>query len=183
MTNQELGVFIKRNPLTVGCGLLSLLLLVGIYFRKALIPEAEAELAQKSAEGERHAANIRNSDQLKEQYAELVAANKEVDARAVRVSQVGTNIQFFYKLESETGVKLGDPSQTTRVAVKGKTVFLPVTFTVSAQGDMSQLLHFLRMLENGTRYCRVMSAAISQSVINRSAALSLTLNLELLGYP
>jgi hypothetical protein len=173
----------KRNPATACCGLLSLLLVCGIYFRNGLIPEAEAELAQKSAEGERYAANIRNSDKLKQQYAEILAANKEVDARAVRVNQVGTNIQFFYKLESETGVRLADPSQVTRVAAKGKTVFMPVAFNVSAQGDLPQLLNFLRMLENRTRYSRVINASLTQSVVNRSAPLSLTLNLELLGSP
>jgi hypothetical protein len=183
MTNQELGALIKRNPAVVVCGLVSLLLIAGIYFRQGLIPEAEAELAQKAAEGDRYAANIRNSDQLKEQYTDLLAASKEVDARAVRVSQIGSNIQFFYKLESEAGVKLADPSQVTRVAAKGKTVFLPVGFNVSAQGDMAQLLLFLRMLENGTRYTRVVSASLTQSVVNRSAPLALTLNLELLGYP
>lgn len=183
MTNQELVAFVKKNPVTVACGLLSLALVGGIYFRGDLIPAAEAELAQKSAEGERYAANIRNSEQLNEQYAILVAANKEIDARAVRVSQFGANSQFFYKLESESGVKLADPSQTTRSAPKGKTLFVPVAFSISAQGDMPQLVHFLRLLEGGTRYSRVLTASINQSGVNRSAPLTMTLNVELLGVP
>ncbi len=183
MTNQELAAFVKKNPITVGCGLLSLALAVGIYFRGDLIPAAEAELAQKSAEGERYAANIRNGDQLKEQYTVLLAASKEIDARALRVSQFGANSQFFYKLESEAGVKLADPSQTTRTAAKGKTLFVPVAFSVSAQGDLPRLVYFLRLLEGGARYSRVLSASINQAGTNRAAPLSLTLNVELLGLP
>ena len=75
MNTAELLAFIKKNPISVGCGLLCLILGAGIYFRSSEIPDAEAALAQKSAEAARYAANIKNAAQLKEQLDVLVAAS------------------------------------------------------------------------------------------------------------
>lgn len=183
MSNEELFALVKKNPISFGCGLVSLVLVGLIYFRSGEIPAIEAELAQKSAEGERHALNIKNAKDLKEQYEALVAANKEVDARAVRESQRGANAEFFFKLESESGVKLLDARQTGQVASKGKSAFSSVAFSVSAQGEMPQLLKFLHRLESGVHYCRVMNASLTVAGTKRDAPLTMTLSLELLGVP
>ena len=47
MTNAELFAFVRKNPISIGCGVLALALLGGIYFRSDEIPESEAELTQK----------------------------------------------------------------------------------------------------------------------------------------
>lgn len=183
MTNEQAIAVIKKNPISFGCGVLCVALGLALYFRGGSLAEAEALLAEKSAEGERYAANIKYGAQLKEQLDEVTAANKEIAARVIRVGQLATNQQFFYKAESESGVKLSDYRQQTLTAPKGKTAFTPVAFTVSAQGDFKQLLDFMLILESGAHYSRVMSAAVSGSAVNRAAPLSLTLNLELLGVP
>lgn len=184
MTNEQLVALIKKNPVSVGCGVLSLALAVGLYFRSGGIPEAEAVLAEKTAQSERYTLNLTNAAQLKEQHEELVAANKAIDARIIRLSQLGINTQFFYKLERETGVKLVDNRQTSvAAAAKGKTTFIPVAFAISAQGTLPQLLDFLRLLESGSHYSRVMTATLTGSPANRSGPLTLALTLELLGLP
>src|SRR5688572_2715541 len=106
MTNQELAALIKKNPISVGCGLVCLAVGVGIYLRGDSFPAAEAALKEKSELGEKHQANIKNSAQLQEQYDVLVAANKEVESRIVRASQQGVNNGFFYKLASDTGITI-----------------------------------------------------------------------------
>lgn len=185
MTSEEQMALIKKNPISVGCGVLSLLLVAGLYFRSDAIPAAEAELAQKATEAERLAANIKYSDKLKEQLEALVAANKAIDAGIIRASQVGTNTQYFYKLESDTGVKLVDfrPLSVAAPAKGAKAAFAPVGFNVSAQGTLPQILDFLRLLESGTRYSRVMTASVSGTVTNRKVPLTLSLTVELLGLP
>jgi hypothetical protein len=183
MTNEELAAFVKKNPVSVGCGLLSAGLLLSLYFRGDLKGKAEERLAEKSATGERYAANIKNSAQLEEDFARLSAANKEIDARAVQINQLGINSQFFYKLEGETGVKLIDFRQNTQTGSKGKGAFIPVAFTVSVQGDLPQLLRFLRLLESGAHYCRVLTATMNANATSRSNPMTLTLSLELLGTP
>jgi hypothetical protein len=182
MTNEELVAFVKRNPISVGCGVLSVLLAVAIYFRSGSLPAAEATLAEKSAEADRYAANISHSKELKEQFDALVAANKEIDSRLVRASQLGINSQYFYQLERETGVKLLD-SRPGIVPKGAKTTFVPVPFNVAAQGSLTQLFQFLYYLESGARYSRVLNATFATSGNNRSDPLTLSLSIELLGLP
>ncbi len=185
MNTAELLAFIKKNPISVGCGLLCLILGAGIYFRSSEIPDAEAALAQKSAEAARYAANIKNAAQLKEQLDVLVAASKEIDSRIVHAGQLGVNSQYFYKLENESGAKLIDFRQGSLVAApKGtKPSFNPVGFTVSVQGNLSQMIEFLHRLESGAHFCRVTSATCGTTGTGRSGLLTLTITLELLGLP
>jgi hypothetical protein len=186
MTKEELVAQIKKNPISFGCGAASVLLIAALYFRSGEIPAAEAELAQKTAEAERYALNIKNADKLKDQLDALIAANKTIESRMVHVRDQGLNTQYFYKLMSDAGVNRVDFRQGTTTASlpKGsKAAFIPVAFGVSVQGNLNQILDFLRMLENGTHYCRVLTAMCGVSGTNRSAPLTLALNLELLGLP
>lgn len=184
MTNAELLAFVRKNPIGIGSGALALVLAGAIYYRSGQVPESEAELAQKSAEGERYAANLKYATQLQEHYDALVAANKAIDARIVRASQFGKNLQYFYKLESETGVKLTtDPRISPPAAKKDpKAAYVSIPCNLSVQGTLPQLLGFLRRLENGTHYCRVLNVSLVPAP-DRNAPLSLSLNLELLGLP
>lgn len=184
MTKEEAISFVRKNPLGIGCGVLSLLLAGASYWRNGQIPDYEAELTQKSAEGERYASNLKNANLLKEQQEALVAANKAIDGRIIRASQLGRNLQYFYKLESETGVKLTtDPRQAQPVAKKdAKAAYIYVPYMLSVQGDLSKLLNFLRRLENGTHFCRILTITLGSSA-DRNAPLSLTVSLELLGLP
>lgn len=187
MTGRDLIDLGRRHPFLVACGGLAFVLSAAVYFRSGAIPEAEAQLAQKSAEADKHASNASNAAQLKEQLAALVAANKEIDSRVVRAGQLGVNYQFFYKIIAESGVKQIDLRQspvTPAAATKAsKAGFVPVAFSVGIQGDFRQVLHFLRLLESGTRYCRVTGASFSQLAGDRNGPISLSLNLELLGQP
>lgn len=185
MTNAEMMTVLKKNPIGVGCGVLALLLAGGIYYRGGEVPESEEALAQKSAEGERYAANLKNAVGLKEQLDDMVAANTEIDRRLVHLSQSLPNSQFFYTLQSESGVKLAVMNQTTNSAPKAnaKSAFIPVGFSVTVQGNLAQLLDFLRRLESNAHYCRVLNVALSGSSNDHSGSLTLALNLELLGLP
>jgi hypothetical protein len=185
MTSEEQIALIKKNPISVGCVVLSLALVGGLYFRSDKIPEAEAELTQKIADAERLATNLKYSEKLKEQLEALAAANKEIEAKIIRQSQVGINSQYFYKLESETGVKMVNfvPSSLAAPAKGAKANYIPVGFAVSVQGTLQQILDYLRLLESGSHFSRVLTAQISGNPANRKANLTLSLNLELLGLP
>ena len=185
MSTQKLGAAFKKNPVSLGCAVVSLVLIGVIYFRSGLLPEAETQLEQKSAEGEKIRLNIQNSAQLKEQTQAIEAANKAIGERIVRASQLGTNMHYFYKLESDTGVKLIDIRQTTPSSVPkpAKGAYLPVAFAISVQSDLSHILEFLRQLEGGAHYCRVLTATCSGNSTTRSSPLTLALTLELLGTP
>jgi hypothetical protein len=183
ISNEQLVAFIKKNPIGVGCGVLSLLLGAGIYFRSDKLPAAQAVLDQKSDEADRLAINLRYGVQLKEQLDAVMTADHAIDARMVKASQLATNTQYFYRLETETGIKLVNivQSTTTAQAAASKTNFVPINFNLSAQGSYLQLLDLLHRLENGAHYCRVLSASFVKIGGGDSDVLTLTLNLELLG--
>ena len=186
MTNEQLFAFIKRNPLPIGCALLSLGLGAGVYFRGGEIPEVTEEVIQKTAEADRHEANKKNAAQLKEQLEAVTAANKEIASRLVRGAEIAANYQYFFKLIDEAGVKQLELRQSAVGAVKPgqpKPNFVPVGFAISVQGELPALLKFLTLVESGARFARVMGASCGVPPTDRAAPVTLTLNLELLGQP
>jgi hypothetical protein len=184
MTNEEALTLIRKNPISLGCGALSFLLAIGSFLRMEALPDAEAELTQKSAASERVALNIKHAAQLKEQAESMVAANAAIDKRVIRASQLGNNTQYFYQVESATGVKILDLRQTTATVAKpAKGTYAPVSFAVTVQGSFPQILGFLRQLEGGAHYSRVLTATCSTNAAARASPLTLALTLELLGLP
>lgn len=184
ITKPELVSFLKKNPISVASGLIALACVGAMYVRSSEIPDAQAALEQKSAEGHRLSANIKNAAQLNEQVAVLSNAARQNDVRLLRLGELAKNLQFFYKLEAETGTKLLDLRQNSAAAKTAvKTEFLPVTFSLSVQGEYRAVLEFMRHLEVGAHFSRVMSATISSSGVDRSGPVTLTLALELLGQP
>jgi hypothetical protein len=185
MSNQALGAALKKHPVGFTCAVLSVIMMGLIYFRHGLLAEAEQQLAQKTAESEKIALNVANSAQLTEQVEAIEAANKVIASRIARASQLGSNTKYFYTLESESGVKMIDLRQTTpaTVAKPTKGSFLPIAFSVSAQSDLKHLIGFLRRIETGEHYARVLTATCSANTAQREAPLTLALTLELLGSP
>lgn len=187
MTNQEAIALVKKNPVSFGCGVLVLGLALAIYFRGDKLPEATAELAQVSEEGQRLATNIRHAAKLDEQLAALAEADQEIGQRIIRSGELAQNLQLFYKLEAETGTKLSELRQLPPPAKASgaKTTYVPVAFGFSVQGEYPALLEFMRGLECGGVYCRVLTAnlAHAEATLDRAGPLRLDLSLELLGQP
>lgn len=180
MTTAELLGWIKKNPISVGCGAVSLALAVAIYFRSDAIADANQMLDEKTAEEQRYALNLANAAQLKEQMQAITAANKTIESRLIHASDLGINQQFFYKLEAESGVKLLDVRQSSRLTNSAEKGYVPIGFSVSLQGDFGQILKFQRLLEDGSHYCRILTATCNG---NRTGPVTLTATLELLGTP
>lgn len=178
--------YVRKNPIAVGCAVVALACVVALYLRSELLPDAETELETKSAEGHRLAQNVRNAAQLPEQLAAITAATAEIQPRLLRADELAKNLQYFYKLEADTGTKLLDLRQLSGSApAKGaaKSAFTIVPFNLTVRGEYAALLDFLRRLENGTHYARVLTAAIASNAPERSGPLSLQLTVELLGQP
>ncbi len=182
---------LKANPISVACGALALTLAVGIYLRSSRVPESEALLEQKVTQGERIDANLKNGVQLADQFAAISAARKEIESRLIHPDELAKNLQFFYKLEADTGTKLVDLRQNVlapgKAGAKGKTAYMGFGYGLAVRGDYARLLDFLRRLESGQRFCRVMSVTmmgVSNGVEgSRGNELTLNLGLELLGQP
>jgi hypothetical protein len=187
MSNEELVAFLKKNAISVGCVVVSILIGLAIYYRSDLLPEAEKVLAARTAQGELLAANIEDSAQLKEQHAAIIAANEAIDNRMIRVGQLAENYQYFYRLESDTSTKLAGVRQVplpTPARNAPKTNYVAVPFSFTAQGDYGQIIDLMRKLESGEHYCRIITCNLHPvSTEIRGGQLVVALNIELLAIP
>jgi hypothetical protein len=185
--------FVKKHPVAIGCGAVSVLLLAGIYLRSAKASELAATLKQKEEEGQRILDNIRGGASLPEQFETLANATKELEERLVRGTERARNQQYFYRIESETGVKELSlqpnplPLLSAAQQRQPKTLYAGVGYTVSVQGDYRQILDFIGRVESGPHFYRMISASVTRpgqrGAADTSNAINLTLNLELLGVP
>jgi hypothetical protein len=183
MTGADLIAFIRKNLIAVICAVVSILIGFTLYYRIDALPDAEKVLSDKTKEGELIAANIEDSNQLREQHTAIVAANAIIDGRMIHVGQLAENLEYFYKLESDTKAKLTDlrPQPWTPPAKNAaKTNYTAVGFALTAQGDYPELMELLRKLETGEHYCRVISCDLKPLGEIRGGPLSMNLNVELM---
>lgn len=177
---------LKKHPLSIGCACLSVLLIAAIFYRREEVPTVSAAVEERTAKGERLSANITNSAHLTEQREALVQANAAVAGRLVKATELAKNLQYFYRLEAETGTKYTDLRQLpTAAKLAPGTSYQPVPFALTVEGNYFQLVTFLRRLENGVYFCRILNSTLgrtgSDTLSNQQ--LTLNLNLELLGQP
>lgn len=176
---QTFIVGVKKHPILSGCGLVVFILLAVLYFRADALDIQRVELEKHSVEGRRYRTNIVNSTQLQEQLDFLIKANQAVRERTLTANGLALNLQYFYRLESEIGVKYIDLRPAgSPPAVKNAT-YVPLSYIVSLQGTFSQVIAFLRQLEQGAYFCRVTSASASAS----DTIVTLNLTLDILGVP
>ena len=190
ITSKDLVVLLKKHPVAIGCGALSLILLAGSYLRSSRVSSLSEQLKQNEQEGQKILDDIRNGANLVEQYDALMATTKELDSRLVRSSERARNQQYFYRLESDTGVKEINlqPGAVGASQPKGaKTLYTSIGYTISVEGDFHQILDFMSRLESGQHFFRLVSGTVAREGTRGTAeattAVTLTLNLEFLGLP
>ncbi len=185
MDTQQINDFAKKHPLALGCVFLSLVLAAGIYFRRDALAEARVQLDAKTVEGEHVTDNVKNSAQLGEQYAALAQAAQMIESRLVHADQLAINLQYFYKLGSDTQTKLTEIRQTGAAALgknAGKTAYSAIGYTASVEGTYPQVLDFLRRVENGEHFSRIRNLRLARAGSGSNPDdLSLRLELDLLG--
>ena len=185
MTAADITASIKKQPVGFACGLLCLVLGALLYFRSDAIDQDQSDYDTKAAQAAKIIANVSASKNLAEQVKEIQAHTKDMESRLMQAGQLAVNQQYFYKLEAENEVKLLDLRQNS-IPRNSKTTYIPVPFIVSVQGPYKQIMAFLNRLENGPHFCHISSATFNKMVGGEGAAqnaMTLTLNLELLGQP
>jgi Tfp pilus assembly protein PilO len=189
MTGADLIASFKKHPVGFSSGLLCLVLGTLLYIRSDKIAEGQTTYTAKSAEAANIIANVRNSENLPKQVAEMQALSKEMDSRLIRPGQLAVNLQYFYKLEAENEVKLVDIRQGNPPK-NAKSMYVGIPYSVSVQGSFKQLVTFLRKLEAGPHFCHFSNVSFTKSggstvdsagVVAES--MTIVLNLELLGLP
>ncbi len=180
MTSTDLVALVKKHPIGVSCGLVSIACGILLYVRSGNIAVSQTELEASSAQASKMTANVRNSNGLAEQTAEIQALSKEMESRLMKAGQLAVNLQYFYKLETETEVKLIDVRQNA-FPRNPKTTYAGVPFTVSVQGSYKNVTNFLNRLQNGRHFCRITASTLTKA--GEGGDINLSLTLELLGQP
>ena len=188
MDAKDILTFVKKHPVGVGCVILAVVLSFGGYLRSSRMGELETELDDRVREGDRLKNNLRYASKLDEHLAAVNRAVDRVNKGAINPSALATNLQFFYRLESELGLKLVDLRQGTPERSKQATEYNAVPYTVAVEGTYRQLLLFVQRLETGSHYVKFLSSNLAPSRAATTGEadptdpiLILTLNLQLLG--
>jgi hypothetical protein len=179
ISGQSIGNSLRKQPLLAAAFSLSLVLGATIYLRSGLLDEQQLELDRHSEESSRQRANIANAAQLQEQLQFLIQANEAVRNRALTVEGLAQNLQYFYRLESEIGIKYIDLRAGLKAPAVKSPIYVPLNYIVSVQGSFSQVISFLRRLEQGAYFCRVNSALTSST----DSVVTLNLNVDFLAVP
>lgn len=180
-TQAVVGVF-KRFPVLFTSVIVCIPLAIICFVRDDAIIEQQAELEKNLAEASLFRANIANSSQLQQQVDFLAQAKEAIAKRAFGAESLPLNLQYFYKLETDVGIKYLTLNPTARaVASSAKsatsTSYIPLNFSVSVQGSFHQIITYLRCLEQGAYFCRINSA----SILSSGSIVTLSLDLDLLG--
>lgn len=193
MTGADLIALARKHPISTACVLVIVVCGLLTYFRLDVIEASQAEYETKSGEAAKTIANVKNAPGLEDQVAELQRLGKELDSRLIKVDQLAVNLQYFYRLETENGVKLLDVRQNAPVRARtAKPNFTVVPFSVTVQGSYAQVMKFLGALQTGRHFCRVANATFSKvggigstdnGLSPDAQELNLSLSLELLGQP
>ncbi len=188
MTTADFTALLKKHPLSTACVAIALVSGAVLYLRADAIPASQAEFDERSNVAARMIDNVKNAPNLAEQTAEIQEHVKQLETRLMRASQLAVNLQYFYKLENDTGVKLVDARQDTPRPTKSQ--YLPIPFSVTVQGSNDQVMKFLAQLQHGRHFCRIKSSVINSIGARGEGAatsgppeITLSLNLDLLGVP
>ena len=185
----EFQALVRKHPVSAVAVLVSVVCGAVLYLRSSTVAERTEEGTRKAEEATKMQANITSANGLPEQVEGMKAATKEVESRLVRASQLAINLQYFYKMEAESGVKILDVRQNPLPGARSgpRPTFVGVPYSVSVQGTFTQTLSFLKRIESGRHFSRFLSVSYTKAGGTEAALtgelMNLTISLELLGQP
>lgn len=187
LQTEDVVALIKKHPVGCGCGLLAVLLALALYFRGSEIPDLETQLEEQTRIGQRQQLNITNGALLDEQLAEVEAILAEINDRVVDRGALANNLQYFYQLVAESGVKIIDLRPDSPVVPKAGANYAEASFSIAVEGTYGQILAFLKSVESGRRFAWIdtarfgLAAGAASGVLRGDPVLSLNMNVKLLG--
>ena len=186
MTGEDLIALLKKKPIvSLSVGVCVVCALIW-YFRADAMSDAASEYNSKSTEEQAMAADLRNGSGLPHQVELMQLAEKQLNARLIHASRLASNLQYFYRLESETGVKLIDARQQALNPTKpgSNPPFIRVPFALVVSGEYKQVMNFLLNLEHGTHLSHFTSVTLSKSsALEGGQIITANISMELLGTP
>ncbi len=147
MDIQKITSVFKKRPLLTAVVVGVVAVGLAVFLRYDLLDEHETKLAELQANSAKFQRNVTNSIRLDNQLEELRKINASIEELFIRPSELARNAQFFYTLEAENQISLGQMVQGNIGRPAAGATFAPLTFNLSVRGDYEQLLKFMRELE------------------------------------
>lgn len=163
--------WIRQYPVVFAFGMLSLILLVVILFRRPLVQELEQRNVRMDTEWTQMRTNVERSANLADDVDRISRYAEEVQSRLISVESVAINLDYFYRIERQLGVRILRDNQQMQVAETGarRPAHIPelrdfelVPFQITLQGSFAATMSFLQGIERGTSIVRVDSISISR---------------------
>ena len=185
----------RRYAIASVCFVLTLALGVMFYLRASDLEEVRSTIEQRRKESDGIKRNLRNAHDLREQLADLKVMTSMVDARLVRSDDLASNLQYFYRLESETGAKIlllrqltGNTPGTAPSPSTPKGPYRSIPYSLIIEGSFPQVMLFLTRLERGPHFNRTLTFTAQRGATDspegiRSGTVVVNLSVELLGIP
>lgn len=183
MTTADLTEKFRRYPIPFVCGAIAFVCLVAFYFRVDLLSDLEARRNEVLDQRSQMDLNLVAGSSLQEHVVEMRSRFAALEERVVQPSELANNMNYFYQLESSTGVGLADLRQNvTSDKPAPKKQLGGVSYSVSLTGTFAQIIGYFDELENGSRYYRLRSFSLQRGRELNQSIVALSLNLELLGW-
>jgi hypothetical protein len=185
MNGADLSILIKKHPIVVTCTLVSLISGVVFYYQGDTLEDLKSQVVDKAKQSQTVQSNVRNSVGLPQHVEGIQKATKQLESRLLKASQLATNLQYFYRLESETGVKITDVRQNQLGRSSGGALFVGVPYTVTFQGSFKNVMEFMQRIESGKHLSKFSTVSFSKAAgaEPQNGLLSVSMNIELLGTP
>jgi Tfp pilus assembly protein PilO len=183
MTGQDLMEKFRRYPIPTISVVIVLLCLVAYYFRIDLISDLDARQSEVLDQRNQVDLNLVAGGNLAEHMNEMRTRFAALEERVVQPYDLASNMNYFYQLESNSGVGLGELKQNAssdKPVPKNK--LGGVGYTVSMTGSFAQIVGAFNELENGQRFYRLRHFNLERGREVNGSVIQLSLNLELLGW-
>lgn len=195
MNTETITAKFRQYPVAFVAVGVSILLIVGLYVRSMGMADLAARQEKLASEWETMEKDVfKNSVNLETHLEKADAISQDVRKRLIRSSELAKNYQYFYRLESSTGVRISSLQQETSApppprrqggdgSPPAPALFSKVGYKMSVKGQFSELLDLLKALEDGEHFYQLKTFSLQRNTDSKERQLSLTLNFDLLGNP
>jgi Tfp pilus assembly protein PilO len=180
---QQLLGFFRRNPFSIACSLLAVLLWIGNYFIWTRHKELAAGHQSLQRSGEDMMQALTNHSRITTELAAVKEALAYIDQHLINEGDLPENMGYFFQLETAS-LRLDALNQLSSMPPAPEHAYKTVPFTLRTTGSYRQVLRFLRELEGGARLFKVQTYSIAQGAADGDTPLvTLDLTIEVLARP
>ena len=170
---------LRKYPTATICAVLTLIFAGAAFYLNGLVDDLENERSMREHEGEQSLSKLVSGPPLRQELANVREATLRLESNLVIEENLAENLWYFYKIEDQTHVRLKELRQVNG-GMQFNTKFRKVPYELDVVGSYSELAHFLRAIETGSRLARITSFNLTRKE-GTGMLIDCELSVELLG--